>query len=163
MCERGIINITLRRPTAVVSKKKRKLEFAESGLNVVNGRIGTRTTHYLQFLASTMDVLDQNDMKGRFLLMDNAPIYRSPEVQNLIFSRGYRFIYLPPYSPFLSPIEEMWPKIKFGVRRNDLTDKDMLMPRIVEASREVTVADCEGWIRHAQSFFDRCLNMEHKL
>lgn len=163
MCERGIVNITLRRPTAVVSKKKRKLEFAESGLNVVNGRIGTRTTHYLQFLASTMDVLDQNDMKGRFLVMDNAPIHRSPEVQNLISSRGYRCIYLPPYSPFLNPIEEMWSKIKFGVRRNDLTDKDTLVPRIVEASREVTVADCEGWIRHAQSFFDRCLNMEHKL
>ncbi|KAG1473327.1 hypothetical protein G6F56_001016 [Rhizopus delemar] len=163
MCERGIVNITLRRPTAVVSKKKRKLEFAESGLNVVNDRIGTRTTHYLQFLASTMDILDQNDMKGRFLVMDNTPIHRSPEMQNLISSRGYRCIYLPLYSPFLNPIEEMWSKIKFGVRRNDLTEKGTLVPRIVEASREVTVADCEGWIRHAQSFFDRCLNMEPKL
>ncbi|CAO3682639.1 unnamed protein product [Rhizopus stolonifer] len=151
MCKKGIVNITLRHPTAVVSRKRRKLGFAESGFNVVNG------------LAIIMDILEQNDIKGRFLVMDNAPIHRSPEMQNLISSSGYKYIYLPPYSPFLNPIEKMWSKIKFGVRRNDLTDKDTLVHRIIEASREVTVTDCEGWIRHAHSFFDRCLNMEPKL
>lgn len=163
MCEKGIVNITLRKPTAVASKKKRKLEFAETGLDVVNGRIGTRTTHYLQFLASTMDVLDQHELKGRYLIMDNAPIHRSPEIQDLISSRGYKCMYLPPYSPFLNPIEEMWSKIKFGVRRDQLTDKDTLAPRIVQAAKEVTVDDCEGWIRHSVSFFDKCLELEPKL
>ncbi|OAD78072.1 hypothetical protein PHYBLDRAFT_164949 [Phycomyces blakesleeanus NRRL 1555(-)] len=53
MCERGIVSLSLKKPTAVATKKKRKLDIYT---NVeVNGRIGTRTQHYLDFLSHTMD------------------------------------------------------------------------------------------------------------
>ncbi|OAD78071.1 hypothetical protein PHYBLDRAFT_164948 [Phycomyces blakesleeanus NRRL 1555(-)] len=53
MCERGIVSLSLKKPTAVTTKKKRKLDIYT---NVeVNGRIGTRTQHYLDFLSHTMD------------------------------------------------------------------------------------------------------------
>ncbi|OAD71776.1 hypothetical protein PHYBLDRAFT_170433 [Phycomyces blakesleeanus NRRL 1555(-)] len=53
MCERGIVSLSLKKPTAVATKKKRKLNIYT---NVeVNGRIGTRTQHYLNFLSHTMD------------------------------------------------------------------------------------------------------------
>lgn len=64
MCEKGIVNLTLRRPTPVATKKKRKITFDTAQVEV-NGRVGTRTNHYLQFLSSTMDVLDEQGMKGR--------------------------------------------------------------------------------------------------
>lgn len=163
MCELGIINLMVRKPSAVASKKKRKLDLSESGVDLVNGRVGTRTTHYLQFLQKTMDVLDANDLRGRYLVMDNAPIHKSDEVQNLVSSRGYKCMYLPVYSPFLNPIEEMWSKIKMNVRRGELTEKGTLIPRIDAAARKVAVSDCEGWIRHSVTFFDRCLNMEPML
>jgi hypothetical protein len=162
MCEKGIINLTVRKPTAVASKKKRKVDFQGASVNV-NGRVGTRTSHYLQFLNATLDELDKHGMQGRYLIMDNAPIHRSTEVAELITSRGYKCMYLPPYSPFLNPIEEMWSKIKFGVRRDELTDKDLLIPRIQEAAKQVTISDCEGWIRHSMSFFSKCLAIEEML
>ena len=161
MCEKGIVNLSLRNPSAVVSKKKRKLTYYTTA--DVNGRIGTRTNHYLAFLTKTMDVLDAAGLQGRYLIMDNAPIHTSQDVQNLITSRGYHCIYLPPYSPFLNPIEEMWSKIKLGVRREEVTTKDTLIPRITEASKAVTITDCVGWIRHSVSFFDRCINKEENL
>jgi hypothetical protein len=91
MCEKGIINFTLRKSTAVVSKKKRKLIFSCSV--DVNGRIGTRTTYYLHFLSSAMDVLDQHNMKSRYLVMDNAPIHRSSEVKGLVSLRRHKCIF----------------------------------------------------------------------
>lgn len=95
--------------------------------------------------------------------MDNAPIHKSLDVQAMISSRGYKCMYLPTYSPFLNPIEEMWSKVKMGVRRSEVSDKDKLTQRILEAATEVTVTDCVGWINHSVSYFDRCLNMEKLL
>jgi hypothetical protein len=34
------------------------------------------------------------------------------------------------------------------------------MPRIGEACSTVTVEDCQGWIRHAETYWDRCLQRE---
>jgi transposase len=122
---------------------------------VVNGRVGTRTEHFLTYISNVMDVLDRNNMKGHYLVMDNAPIHTPVKVRELIESRGYRCLYLPPYSPFLNPIEEFWSKVKAGVRRNSLTADDRLSDRICESVQMVTRADCQAWIRHAVSFFPK--------
>jgi transposase len=47
---------------------------------------------------------------------------------------------MPPYSPFLNPIEECWSKVKKNIRRNPLDKSDMLTPRIAEACKQVTVS-----------------------
>jgi transposase len=57
-------------------------------------------------------VLDRNDMKGHYLVMDNAAIHTPVKVRALVESRGYTHLYLSSYSPFLNPIEEFWSKVK---------------------------------------------------
>lgn len=59
-----------------------------------------------------MDVLDKNDMKDQYIAMDNAPIHKPKVVRKLIEDRGYKCLHLPPYSPFLNPIEEFLVKSK---------------------------------------------------
>jgi hypothetical protein len=61
-----------------------------------------RTEHYMKFLSATMDELDKFQMKGSYLIMDNAPIHRSPKVQELITARGYKCMYLPPLPVFFN-------------------------------------------------------------
>lgn len=51
--------------------------------------------------------LDGN-MKGYYLVMDNASIHKSQPMQRKIEKRGYNIMYLPPYSPELNPIEQFW-------------------------------------------------------
>ena len=48
--------------------------------------------------------------------MDNATIHHDPRVKELIEAAGARLIYLPPYSPFLNPIELCFRKYKTFVR-----------------------------------------------
>jgi hypothetical protein len=42
-----------------------------------------------------MDVLDTNNMKGHYLVMDNAPIHTPLKARELVESRGYKCLYLP--------------------------------------------------------------------
>ncbi|KAI9267852.1 hypothetical protein BY458DRAFT_410652, partial [Sporodiniella umbellata] len=57
-------------------------------------------------------------------------------------------------------IEEFWSKVKAGVRRTPLTTDDCLTDRICESAGKVTKKDCEGWIKHSMSFFQKCLDEE---
>ncbi|KAI8635724.1 hypothetical protein BD408DRAFT_325637, partial [Parasitella parasitica] len=57
-------------------------------------------------------------------------------------------------------IEECWSKIKSNIRRNPLDTGDKLTPRIKEACLTVTADNCIGWIRHAETYWDRCLQNE---
>lgn len=67
------------------------------------------TGHYLSFLKATLDEMDKYpEMKGNYLVMENAPIHSSIDIGKYNYSRGYRCVYLPPYSPELNPIEQFW-------------------------------------------------------
>jgi transposase len=95
--------------------------------------------------------------------MDNAPIHKPEKITEEINKRGYRIIHLPPYSPFLNPIEVFWTKVKTPIHRSPMTDRDNLVARIREAAEKVAPEDCQGCIRHSESFFERCLNKEELL
>jgi hypothetical protein len=63
-------------------------------------------SYYFNFLASTLDVMDKyEEFKGHYLIMDNASIHKNKDIQLYIKSRGYRCVYLSPYSSELNPIE----------------------------------------------------------
>jgi transposase len=81
---------------------------------------------------------------GYFLVMDNAPIHCLAKVRDLVETKGYICLYLPPYSPFLNLIEEFWSKVKAGVRRNALTADDPLSDRICESIQMVARADSQA-------------------
>jgi transposase len=52
-----------------------------------------------------MDVLDINNMTEYYLVMDNATIHTSAAIRALVENRGYKCLYLSPFSPLLKPIE----------------------------------------------------------
>jgi transposase len=110
-----------------------------------------------------MDVLDKHSMKCYYLVMDNAPIHTPSKFREVVEQRGYNCLYLPPYSPYLNPIEELWVKIKAGIRRNEIRADERLSNRICESVRKVIRADCQGCIRHAVYFFPPCKNEERVL
>jgi transposase len=55
--------------------------------------------------------------KGAYVVIDNCSIHNDAEIERLIKSAGAHLIYLPPYSPDFSPIENCWSKIKSILRR----------------------------------------------
>ena len=92
---------------------------------------GVVTGHYLSFLKATLDEMDMYpEMKGYSLVMDNAPIHSSIDIEKYIHSRGYRYVYLPPSSPEMNPTEQFWSVVKSKVKRNKLLEKELLMTRV---------------------------------
>jgi transposase len=144
-------------PEASPSKKRK----AES--KPIQLKKGTTAYHIVKFMESVMDILDKHNKKGMFIVMDNCRIHHSRFVVDAINKRGYKPLFMPPYSPFLNPIEECWSKIKKNIKRNPLDKSDTLTPRIAEACKQVTVTDCQGWIRHAETYWDRCIQKENGL
>jgi transposase len=99
-----------------------------------------------------MNIFDEHDMKGMFIVMDNCRIHHSPFVVDAINNRGYKPLFMIPYSPVLNPIEKYWSKIKKNIRKNPLDRVGHLTPRIDEACNLIIKSDCQGWIRHAETY-----------
>jgi hypothetical protein len=53
---------------------------------------------------------------GQVVVMDNLGAHRGDRVRALMEARGCSLLYLPPYSPDFSPIEEAFSKIKALLR-----------------------------------------------
>jgi transposase len=113
---------------------------------------GTTAYHVVRFVNNVTDFLDRHDKKCYYIAMDNCRIHRSALALDAINKRGYKSLFMFPYSSFLNPIEEGWSKIKNHVRRNALDDNETLTPRIGAACQTVTATDCQGRIRHAETF-----------
>jgi hypothetical protein len=92
----------------VSTSQKRNVD--SKAVDALNGRIGTRTEHFLAYLSNVMDVLEKNKLQGYYLVMDNASIHTPANIRDLVEGRHYK--YLPPYSAFLNLTEEFWSKVK---------------------------------------------------
>ena len=69
----------------------------------------------------------------------------------MILGVGAIIRFLPPYSPDLNPIEEVFSKVKTYLKANDMLYLATLSPRffVVDAFLTVTQEDCINYIRYA--------------
>jgi transposase len=54
--------------------------------------------------------------QGSVVILDNASYHKSTELQKLFLKHKITLLYLPPYSPDLNPIENLWGTIKQHLR-----------------------------------------------
>jgi len=50
------------------------------------------------------------------LLIDNATFHNKSRLEDIADEYGFRLMFLPPYSPDLNPIENIWANIKNRLR-----------------------------------------------
>ena len=53
------------------------------------------------------------------VVMDNASIHHLDKVHGIITGVGAKLCFLPPYSPDLMPLEEVFSKVKYFLKAND--------------------------------------------
>lgn len=86
--------------------------------------------------------------KGACVIMDNCSIHKTKEIEALIQAAGANLIYLPPYSPDFSPIENCWSKIKSVLRSIGARNYPDLAKAIEEAFNQVSLKDIQSWFTH---------------
>lgn len=82
------------------------------------------------------------------VVMDNLSVHKMVSVRAHIERAQARLLFLPPYSPDLSPIEPAWSKVKALLRRSAARTYDTLLDAVCSALRAVTPNDARGWFRH---------------
>jgi transposase len=100
-------------------------------------------------LAFLHEVLVPPLRPGQILIMDNLKAHKVAGVAAACAAAGVRLLYLPPYSPEWSPIEECWSKIKTLLRAKAARTPEALEHAIAEALDAVTAVDAQGWFAHA--------------
>ena len=87
------------------------------------------------------------------VVRDNASIHHLERVYDIITGVGARLVFLPPYSPDLMPLEEVFSKVKAALKASDSTSVYLstTTPSLIVklAFSTVTQEDCIGYIRHA--------------
>ncbi|MCT7981665.1 IS630 family transposase [Laspinema olomoucense] len=106
------------------------------------------TTNQVTFEAFIVTQLIPNLWKNACVVMDNASIHTSKIVEEAIQEAGAKLIYLSPYSPEFSPIENFWSKVKEMLKKFQARTYADLVIGITEAMRQVTQQDIRNWFAH---------------
>lgn len=86
--------------------------------------------------------------RGQTVVMDNLNTHHGEGVRQAIEARGCRLLYLPSYSPDLSPIEPAFSKLKAILRQKEARTAEALQQAIAEALDAITAQDARGWFTH---------------
>jgi transposase len=105
-------------------------------------------TTRIVFEAYIEKVLVPSLRRGQVVVMDNLSAHKGERVRALIESAGCELLYLPPYSPDISPIEEAFSKVKGLLRKAGTRSREALVEAMGEALDAVTAQDARGFFTH---------------
>ena len=90
---------------------------------------------------------------GDIVVMDNLGSHKSPFVRKAIRSVGARLLFLPPYSPDLNPIEQVFAKLKHLMRKAAERTVEATWKRIGTLLDDFTPEECTNYLKN--SGYDR--------
>lgn len=94
-----------------------------------------------QFLAPALE-------EGDVVIMDNLPAHKVAGVREAIEQTGAGLLYLPPYSPDLNPIEQVFAKLKAMLRTAACRTVDALWDMIGRLLSRFPADECANYLAH---------------
>ena len=85
---------------------------------------------------------------GDIVVMDNLGSHKVAGVRQAIEAAGAQLRYLPPYSPDLNPIEQVFSKLKTLLRRSAMRSLEPLWSTIGALLDAFSPAECSRYLRH---------------
>ena len=119
------------------------------------GLAGVETTMLVEGAVDTraFDAFGENFVRpclkaGDVLVLDKLGVHRASRIEQIAASCGAKVIWLPPYSPDFSPIEQMWSKLKTYLRKVKARTGEELDRAVAEGLKLITESECRGWFKH---------------
>ena len=100
------------------------------------------------FEAFVREVLIPTLHPGQIVIMDNLSSHKNAQVLNLLAQADCQVLFLPAYSPDLSPIEEAFSKFKAFLRRCRCRTIPALIRAIGQGLDKITAENARGWFAH---------------
>jgi transposase len=94
-----------------------------------------------QFLAPALQ-------PGDVVVLDNLAAHKIDGVRQAIAAAGASVLYLPPYSPDLNPIEQLFAKLKALLRKAAARTKEELWSTIGRLLDACPSTECANYLRH---------------
>jgi transposase len=82
------------------------------------------------------------------VVLDNLTAHKVDGVHQAIAAAGAPILYLPPYSPGLTPIEQLFAKLKALLRKASARTKDELWSTIGRLLETVPESECANYLNH---------------
>jgi transposase len=102
----------------------------------------------LAFETYVEQVLAPSLSPGQIVVLDNLSAHTGDRVHQAITTRGCQLLWLPTYSPDLTPIEDAFSKLKAFLRRVGARTHEALAEAIGRGLETITPQDAEGWFTH---------------
>jgi len=101
------------------------------------------------FRAYVEQVLVPTLQPGDIVVMDNLGSHKGKAVRSMIRKAGARLFFLPPYSPDLNPIEQVFAKLKHMLRKAQERTTERSWRRIAELLDCFSKTECANYIANA--------------
>jgi transposase len=101
------------------------------------------------FTAYVEQILAPSLRPGDIVVLDNLGSHKGTAARKAIESAGAELRFLPPYSPDLNPIEQVFAKLKTLLRRAAPRTRQTLWKRIGLLLDRFPTAECQNYITNA--------------
>ena len=101
------------------------------------------------FLAWVEQMLVPTLKPGDVVIMDNLSSHKRPAIRAAIRSADAKLLFLPPYSPDLNPIEQVFAKLKHLLRKAAERTADATWKRIGNLLDAFSPAECQNYLTNA--------------
>ncbi len=101
------------------------------------------------FLAFVEQVLVPTLRHGDIVILDNLPSHKVDGVREAIEAAGAELRYLPPYSPDLNPIEQLFAKLKACLRKIAARSVEALWTAIGQTVSAFKPGECANYLRRS--------------
>lgn len=101
------------------------------------------------FLAYVRQILAPVLKPGDIVVMDNLGSHKVAGVRDAIEAAGATLRYLPPYSPDLNPIEQVFAKIKSDLRKQAARTVDALWQALGTIAAQLQSTQCQSYFRNS--------------
>jgi transposase len=111
---------------------------------VLDGPINGRS-----FLAYVQQLLAPALQPGDIVIMDNLGSHKRQAIRDAIRAVGAKLFFLPPYSPDLNPIEQVFAKLKILLRKADPRSVEATWRHIGSLLDAFSPTECANYIRNS--------------
>lgn len=101
------------------------------------------------FLAYVEQFLVPTLSPGDIVIMDNLGSHKGQAVRRAIRNAGARLIFLPPYSPDLNPIEQVFAKLKTLLRKTNERTVEATWQRIGSLLDAFSPNECANYLNNS--------------